>query len=121
MPLPLEPRRIARSAFFNGSVRVIVTVPVGHALKPVGTGADSNRTYEPILSLQQLAVLQVALESQDVRSVFIWWSLPPPAVGPRQLSGDETGDTMPPRPGPIPADARHMAGLRSDRNSEREV
>jgi superfamily II DNA or RNA helicase len=58
----LKPGIIVRSPFFSEPVRVIITLPVGDAIKLIGTGVDSNRTYEPVLSAEQLLALQIAPE-----------------------------------------------------------
>lgn len=58
----LKPGIIVRSPFFSEPVRVIITLPVGGAIKLVGTGVDSSRTYEPVLSAAQLLALQIAPE-----------------------------------------------------------
>lgn len=58
----LKPNATVRSPLFPEPVQVIITVPVGDAIKLVGTGLDSGRTYQPILSFDQLATLVVAPE-----------------------------------------------------------
>ncbi len=60
----LRPHSIVRSPLFPEPVRVILTQPVGPDLKLIGTGMESGQTYQPILSAQQLATLQVSPEQQ---------------------------------------------------------
>ncbi|OQC12431.1 MAG: RNA polymerase-associated protein RapA [Lentisphaerae bacterium ADurb.Bin082] len=57
-----QPGSIVRGPLFPEPVQVIVCAPLGGAVKLVGKGLDSGRVYEPILDVQQLAVLQVTPE-----------------------------------------------------------
>jgi superfamily II DNA or RNA helicase len=45
---------------FPEPVQVIVTIPMGDSIKLIGKGTRTNRVYEPILSLDQLAQLHAS-------------------------------------------------------------
>ncbi len=60
----LKPNAIVRGPLFPEPVRVIVTFPMGAALKLVGSGVRTNQTYDPVLSLEQLALLQLTPEEE---------------------------------------------------------
>ncbi len=55
----LRPNVIVRGALFPEPVQVITTIPMGSAIKLIGTGITSNRTYQPILDTAQIAQLEV--------------------------------------------------------------
>ena len=45
---------------FPEPVQVIVTMPMGDSIKLIGKGIRTNRVYEPILSIDQLAQLHAS-------------------------------------------------------------
>ncbi len=56
----LVPNAIVRSPFFAEAVRVLVVLPFGESIKLIGTGLVSGKTYDPVLSPDQVAALVVA-------------------------------------------------------------
>lgn len=53
----LKPGITVYGPLFPEPVQVIVAIPMGASVKLVGKGAKSNSVYEPILSIEQLALL----------------------------------------------------------------
>ncbi|MDP2823725.1 MAG: SNF2-related protein [Sulfuritalea sp.] len=53
----LKPNITVHGPLFPEPVQVIVTIPMGTAVKLVGKGVQSNSVYEPILSAEQVALL----------------------------------------------------------------
>lgn len=60
----LKPNSIVRGSLFPEPVLVITTVPMGESLKLIGTGVESNQTYQPVLSRDQAAALEVNPEKE---------------------------------------------------------
>ena len=56
----LKPNTILRGALFPEPVQVIITVPMGTSVKLIGKGLRTGQVYEPILSPEQLASLQIS-------------------------------------------------------------
>ena len=56
----LKPSSIIRGPLFPEPVRVIRLDPIGASVRLYGTGLESGRSYQPILSQAQLATLQVS-------------------------------------------------------------
>ncbi len=56
----LKPGSIVRGPLFPEPVRVIRLDPIGPSVRLFGTGLESSRSYQPILSQAQLATLQVS-------------------------------------------------------------
>lgn len=56
----LQPNTILRGPLFPEPVQVIVTIPMGTALKLVCKGLNTQRVYEPVLSPSQLALLEAS-------------------------------------------------------------
>ncbi len=54
---------IVRGPIFPEPVQVIVCTPLGDSLKLIGKGLDSGRVYEPVLDVEQLALLTLSPES----------------------------------------------------------
>jgi superfamily II DNA or RNA helicase len=50
---------VVRGSLFPEPVQVLVVIPMGDAVKLVGTGLESNQTYQSILNETQLASLEV--------------------------------------------------------------
>lgn len=59
-----KPDSIVRGSLFPEPVRVITTVPMGGSIKLIGTGVQSNQTYQPILSPEQISELEVNPETE---------------------------------------------------------
>lgn len=60
----LKPDTIIHGQIFPEPVQVIVVVPLGNAVKLIGKGLRTRQVYEPILSPEQLAVLDVSPETE---------------------------------------------------------
>jgi hypothetical protein len=60
----LKPNVIVCGPFFPEPVQVIVTTPLGSAVKIIGKGLRTNRVYEPILSPEQLVTLETTPEEE---------------------------------------------------------
>ncbi len=60
----LKPDAIIRSPLFPEPVKLITTVPMGDNIKLIGTGLETNQTYQPILSLAQLTNLIISPTEQ---------------------------------------------------------
>lgn len=60
----LKPNVIVRGSLFPEPVQIIVTVPMGNAVKLFGKGLHTNQVYEPILSTEQLQQLQASPDKE---------------------------------------------------------
>lgn len=60
----LQPDAIIRSSLFPEPVKLIATVSMGESIKLIGTGLETNQTYQPILSLTELESLTVSPAKQ---------------------------------------------------------
>jgi superfamily II DNA or RNA helicase len=60
----LTPNVIVSGPFFPEPVQVLMVVPVGASIKLVGKGLRTNQLYEPVLSSEQLRILQVTPETE---------------------------------------------------------
>lgn len=58
----LKPSIVVRGPLFPESVEVIVAIPMGASVKLVGKGLRSGQVYEPILTEDQLAILEASPE-----------------------------------------------------------
>jgi superfamily II DNA or RNA helicase len=58
----LKPNLIVRGAVFPEPVQIIASFPMGNGVKIIGRGLRTERTYDPILSLEQVAALDVSPE-----------------------------------------------------------
>jgi len=56
----LQPNVIVTGPMLPEPVQVIVTVPLGASVKLIGKGLRTGQVHEPILSLEQIATLQVS-------------------------------------------------------------
>ena len=56
----LKPNSIVRGPLFPEPVRLITTIPMGPNIKLIGTGLQSNQTYQSILTQAQIATLQIS-------------------------------------------------------------
>jgi len=68
----LKPNVVVRGPLFPEPVQVIVTVPMGNAVKLVGKGLTTGQVHEPILTTKQLAKLEASPEPSSPR-----WGSPP--------------------------------------------
>jgi SNF2 family DNA or RNA helicase len=67
MSIPaISPRAVVRGPFLPEPVEVIVTIPMGDALKLIGRGVTTGISYDPVLSPSQLAVLEVSPEREPL-------------------------------------------------------
>src|SRR5215210_2326042 len=60
----LKPNKILRGPIFPEPVQIIVTIPMGDAVKIVAKGVNTSRVYEPILTPDQLASLQSSPDTE---------------------------------------------------------
>jgi superfamily II DNA or RNA helicase len=56
----LKPNTIVSGVIFPEPIQVIIVIPFGSSIKLVGKGLRTSQVYEPILSTDQLASLQVS-------------------------------------------------------------
>src|SRR5213592_2519480 len=54
----LKANKILRGPIFPEAVQVIVTIPMGDAVKLIAKGLNTSRVYEPILTPDKLASLE---------------------------------------------------------------
>lgn len=60
----LKPNKVLRGPIFPEPVQVIVTIPMGDAVKLVGKGVNTGKVYEPILTPEKLADLETTPDTQ---------------------------------------------------------
>ncbi len=60
----LKPNIIVRGPIFPEPVQVITSVPMGDSVKLIGKGLKSQKVYEPILNVEQLAKLEATPEKE---------------------------------------------------------
>jgi len=60
----LKPNKVLRGPIFPEPVQVIVTIPMGDAVKLVAKGLNSSRVYELILTPDKLAALQTTPDTE---------------------------------------------------------
>ena len=60
----LKPNVKIRGPFFAEEVQVIVTIPMGDSIKLIGKGLQTGQVHEPILSVEQLASIQIGSDKQ---------------------------------------------------------
>src|SRR5437867_1182271 len=60
----LKPNKVLHGPIFPEPVQVIVTIPMGDAVKIVAKGVNTSRVYEPILTPDQLAALQSSPDTE---------------------------------------------------------
>lgn len=56
----LKPNVVVRGPLFPEPVQVIVTIPMGSAVKLIGKGLITGQVHEPILTVEQLATLEAS-------------------------------------------------------------
>jgi superfamily II DNA or RNA helicase len=54
----LKPGSTVRGTLFPEPVQVITTIPMGASIKLIGTGVRTNQTYQPVLTVAQIAQLE---------------------------------------------------------------
>lgn len=60
----LKPNNILRGPLFPEPVQVIVIVPMGSSIKLIGKGQNTKTVYEPILTQDQLALLDTTPDTE---------------------------------------------------------
>lgn len=60
----LKPNKVLQGPIFPEPVQVILTVPMGAAVKLVAKGINTSRVYEPILTADNLTALQTTPDTQ---------------------------------------------------------
>jgi len=60
----LKPNKILRGPLFPEPVQVIIAVPMGASIKLVGKGQNTKTVYEPILTVEQLALLETTPDTE---------------------------------------------------------
>ncbi|MBP8988704.1 MAG: DUF3883 domain-containing protein [Clostridia bacterium] len=60
----LKPNIIIRGPIFPEPVQIITSVPMGDSVKLIGKGLKSQKVYEPILNIEQLAKLEATPEKE---------------------------------------------------------
>jgi superfamily II DNA or RNA helicase len=60
----LKPNKILRGPLFPEPVQVIVIVPMGSSIKLIGKGQNTKTVYEPILTPDQLALLDTTPDTE---------------------------------------------------------
>src|SRR5437867_7176391 len=60
----LKPNKVLHGPIFPEPVQVIVTIPMGDAVKIVAKGVNTSRVYEPILTPDQLAALETTPDTE---------------------------------------------------------
>ena len=61
----LKPNAIVRGSLFSEPVQIIAIVPLGKSVKLIGTGLKTGLTHQPILSVEQLATLEVSSDQKS--------------------------------------------------------
>ena len=60
----LKPDKIVRGPVFPEAVQVIVTIPMGDAVKLIAKGLNTSRVYELILTAEKIATLETTPDTQ---------------------------------------------------------
>jgi len=56
----LKPNHIVRGAIFPEPVKIHTTIPIGDAIKLIGEGLETGRVHQPILTVEQIATLEIS-------------------------------------------------------------
>src|SRR6266446_6268672 len=56
----LKPNHIVRGAIFPEPVKILTIVPLGDAIKLIGKGLETGRVHQPILTVEQIATLEIS-------------------------------------------------------------
>ncbi len=59
----IKPDTIIRGPFFAEPVKVIKTVLMGNSLKIVGEGMETGKVHQPILTFEEISLLEFSLET----------------------------------------------------------
>src|SRR5262245_52642101 len=63
MKIPeLKPNAIVRGSIFPEPIKIITTVMIGDSIKVIGEGLNSGKVHQPVLTLQQMAELELSPE-----------------------------------------------------------
>lgn len=60
----IKPNSVLRGPLFPEPVRVALAVPIGNSLKIIGNGLHSNHFYQSVLTVEQIARLQITPERE---------------------------------------------------------
>ncbi len=60
----LKPDLVVRGPVLPEPVQVITTLPIGGSVKLVGKGLETNRVHEPVLTPEQLLLLEASVEEE---------------------------------------------------------
>src|SRR6266568_1756911 len=60
----IKPNKVLRGPIFPEPVQVIVTIPMGDAVKLIAKGLNTSRVYEPILTPEKLAALETTPDTE---------------------------------------------------------
>lgn len=60
----LQPEVIVKGSLFPEPIKIITTIALGESLKVIGSGVKSQKTYQPILNLEQLLQLEISPETE---------------------------------------------------------
>jgi len=60
----LKPNIIVKGPVFPESVQVIVATPIGESVKLIGKGLNSGQVHEPVLSPDQISLLEATPEKE---------------------------------------------------------
>ncbi|PYJ83513.1 MAG: hypothetical protein DME22_15590 [Verrucomicrobia bacterium] len=60
----LRPKKVLHGPIFPEPVQVMVTIPMGDAVKLVAKGVNTSRVYKPILTPEKLATLESTADTE---------------------------------------------------------
>lgn len=60
----IKPNTLVKGPLFPEPVLVITTIPMGDSIKLLGKGLNTNQVYEPVLSLEQVALLTISPDKE---------------------------------------------------------
>src|SRR5438093_11507514 len=60
----LKPNKVLHGPIFPEAVQVIVTIPMGDAVKLIAKALNTSRVYEPILTPDKLATLETSPDTE---------------------------------------------------------
>jgi hypothetical protein len=64
----IKPNVVLRGPIFPEPVQVITTTPMGEAIRLIGKGLNTGKLFDPILSREQLAILESTPETEPESS-----------------------------------------------------
>jgi superfamily II DNA or RNA helicase len=63
MQIPeLKPNHIVRGSILPEPIKIITTVPMGNSIKVIGEGLSSGKVHQPVLTVEQIAELELSPE-----------------------------------------------------------